>query len=41
MEALAKDAARKSTQAVKDTSSAVGGALKKSWDCVTSLFKGC
>lgn len=52
MEALAKAAARQSTDTVKETTtaagrqiekagSAVGSAFKKSWECVSSLFSRC
>ncbi len=52
MEALAKEAAKQSSDAVKETSdaagrsidkatTAVGGALQKSWNCVSSLFARC
>jgi hypothetical protein len=48
VEALAKDAAKtaksdweKTQTQMKDGTKAVGGAFKKSWDCVVSLFARC
>ncbi len=35
------DLAKKTGDAVKDTGEAVGGAVKKTWDCVTSMFGDC
>ena len=32
---------KKTGKAVQDTGEAVGGAVKKTWDCVTSLFGDC
>jgi len=36
-----EDLAGKTGKAVSDTGKAVGKAVKKSWDCVTSLFGDC
>lgn len=36
-----EDFADKTGKAVSDTGKAVGNAVKKSWDCVTSLFGNC
>lgn len=38
---MVEDLANKTGKAVSDTGKAVGGAVKKSWDCVTSLFGNC
>jgi hypothetical protein len=38
---VVEDLANKTGKAVSDTGKAVGGAVKKSWDCVTSLFGNC
>ena len=38
---MVEDLANKTGKAVTDTGKAVGGAVKKSWDCVTSLFGNC
>ncbi|MEI9901732.1 MAG: hypothetical protein WDN31_18335 [Hyphomicrobium sp.] len=38
---MVEDLANKTGKAVSDTGKAVGGAVKKSWDCVTSLFGDC
>jgi hypothetical protein len=36
-----EDLANKTGKAVSDTGKAVGNAVKKSWDCVASLFGDC
>jgi hypothetical protein len=36
-----EDLANKTGKAVTDTGEAVGGAMKKTWDCVASLFGKC
>ena len=36
-----EDFANKTGKAVTDTGDAVGGAMKKTWDCVASLFGKC
>ena len=36
-----EDFANKTGKAVTDTGEAVGGAMKKTWDCVASLFGKC
>jgi hypothetical protein len=36
-----EDLAKKTGKAVSDTGKAVGNAVKKSWDCVASLFGDC
>ncbi|NSL73051.1 hypothetical protein C6Y62_14660 [Hyphomicrobium sulfonivorans] len=36
-----QDMANKTGKAFNDTGKAVGKAVKKSWDCVTSLFGDC
>jgi hypothetical protein len=38
---VVEDLANKTGQAMNDTGKAVGNAVKKSWDCVTSLFGNC
>lgn len=38
---MVEDLANKTGKAVSDTGKAVGGAVKKSWDCVASLFGNC
>jgi hypothetical protein len=38
---VVEDLANKTGKAVSDTGKAVGGAVKKSWDCVASLFGNC
>jgi hypothetical protein len=38
---MVEDLASKTGKAVTDTGKAVGGAVKKSWDCVASLFGNC
>lgn len=38
---MVEDLANKTGKAVSDTGKAVGGAVKKSWDCVASLFGDC
>jgi hypothetical protein len=38
---MVEDLANKTGKAVNDTGKAVGGAVKKSWDCVASLFGDC
>ena len=38
---MVEDLANKTGKAMNDTSKAVGGAVKKSWDCVASLFGNC
>jgi hypothetical protein len=38
---MVEDLANKTGKAVTDTGKAVGGAVKKSWDCVASLFGNC
>lgn len=38
---MVEDLANKTGKAVNDTGKAVGSAVKKSWDCMTSLFGDC
>ena len=38
---VVEDLASKTGKAVTDTGEAVGGAMKKTWDCVASLFGKC
>ena len=38
---VVEDLANKTGKAVTDTGEAVGGAMKKTWDCVASLFGKC